>query len=282
MDCWLPTHPALPEPGCPRQPLLHLNRTSSEPAQRIGQTFKRDHRASTVGASNCAPLPFIPPNPQIVTPQGTDATVCSAVPVQRDRRSMSRRPGQNGRLEKRGDSFSFLFYRDIPGTNKRQRVRRALKATTKVAAKQEAQRIIDGEGVNTAAHLDTSRGPVVTFGIAAELWKSQQLHANGKHSSKRTMGCELEKHVLPHLKDILLQEITYPVVRGLIQAWKKEELGNKSMRNLFGIVRAIYNFYLDETAQRGQTIMLPWQVKWLNLLPRWKSMHRALRQNRWR
>src|SRR6266853_1612561 len=97
-----------------------------------------------------------------------------AVPVQRDRRSMSRRPGQNGMVEKRGGSFSFLFYRDVPGTTKRQRVRRALKATTMVAAKQEAQRLMDAEGVNNAAHLEASRGPVVTFGIAAELWKSQQ------------------------------------------------------------------------------------------------------------
>ena len=194
-------------------------------------------------------------------------TLVAAVPVQRDRRSMSRRPGQNGRIEKRGDSFSFLFYQDVPGTTKRQRVRRALKATTMVAAKQEAQRIIDAEGVNTAAHLEASRGPVVTFDMAAELWKFQQLQANGKHSSKRTMGCELNKHVLPHLKDTPIQDITYPVIRGLVRTWKKEGLGNKSMRNLFGIVRAVYNFYLDETLQHGKTTMLPWLIKWSKLEP---------------
>ncbi len=180
---------------------------------------------------------------------------------------MSRRPGQSGMVVKRGGSFSFLYYRDTPGTTKRQRVRRPLQATTMVAARQEAQRLIDAEGVNNAAHLEASRGPVVTFGVAAELWKSQQLHANGKHSSKRTMGCELEKHVLPLLKDTSVQEITYPVIRGLIQAWKKEGLGNKSMRNLFGIVRAIYNFYLDETAQHGKTTMLPWLIKWSKVEP---------------
>src|SRR5579884_1929575 len=57
-------------------------------------------------------------------------TLVAAVPVQRDRRSMSRRPGQNGRIEKRGDSFSLLFYQDVPGTTRRQRVRRTLRATT--------------------------------------------------------------------------------------------------------------------------------------------------------
>ena len=180
---------------------------------------------------------------------------------------MSRRPGQSGRIEKRGGSFSLLFYRDVPGSTKRQRVRRTLQATTMVAAKQEAQRILDAEEVNTATHLEASRGPVVTFGVAAELWKSQQLHANGKHSSKRTMGCELNKHVLPLLKDTPIQDITYPVIRGLVRAWKEEGLGNKSMRNLFGIVRAVYNFYLDETLQHGKTTMLPWLIKWSKVEP---------------
>jgi integrase len=180
---------------------------------------------------------------------------------------MSRRPGQSGRVEKRGSSFSLLFYRDIPGTTKRQRVRRTLQATSMVAAQQEARKILDADGVNTAAHLEASRGPVVTFGMAAELWKSQQLHANGKHSSKRTMGCELEKHVLPLLKDTPIQDITYPVVRALVRSWKKKDLSNKSMRNLFGIVRAVYNFYLDETLQRGKTTMLPWLIKWSKVEP---------------
>jgi len=224
--------------------------------QDADRTRAKSSRASQIGVlETLTPLPDVP-----------DAGTLVAA-VQRDRRSMSRRPGQNGRIEKRGGSFSFLFYRDVPGTTKRERVRRTLQATTMVAAKQEAQRIIDAEGVNTAAHLEASRGPIVTFGIAAELWKSQQLQANGKHSSKRTMGCELTKHVLPHLKDTAIEDITYPVIRGLVRAWKKEGLGNKSMRNLFGIVRAVYNFYLDETLQHGKTTMLPWLIKWSKVEP---------------
>lgn len=226
--------------------------------QDADRTWPKSSRAFQIELSE----PFTP------LPDAPDTgTLVAAVPVQRDRRSMSRRPGQSGRLEKRGNSFSFLYYQDIPGSTKRQRVRRTLKATTMVAAKQEAQQILDAEGVNTAAHLEASRSPVVTFGIAAELWKSQQLQANGKHSSKRTMGCELEKHVLPHLKDTPVQEITYPVIRGLIRTWKREGLGYKSMRNLFGIVRAVYNFYLDETAQHGKTTMLPWLIRWSKVEP---------------
>jgi len=39
------------------------------------------------------------------------------------------------------------------------------------------------------------------------------------------------------------------------------------MRNLFGIVRAVYNFYLDETLQHGKTTMLPWLIKWSKVEP---------------
>jgi hypothetical protein len=119
---------------------------------------------------------IVRPEPSIHRREGASAaTVPPAVAVQRDRRSMSRRAGQAGQLQKRGDSFSFLFYRDVPGSTKRQRVRRTLKATTMVAAKQEAQRIIDSEGVNTSAHLEASRAPVVTFGMAAALWNQQRI-----------------------------------------------------------------------------------------------------------
>ena len=97
--------------------------------QDADRTRAKSSRASQIGVlETLTPLPDVP-----------DAGTLVAA-VQRDRRSMSRRPGQNGRIEKRGGSFSFLFYRDVPGTTKRERVRRTLQATTMVAAKQEAQR----------------------------------------------------------------------------------------------------------------------------------------------
>ena len=151
---------------------------------------------------------------------------------------MSQRPEQSGRIEKRCGSFSLLFYRDVPGSTKRQRVRRTLQATTMVAAKQEAQCIPDAKAANTTAHLEASRGPVVTFGVAGELWKSQQLHANGNHSSKRSMGCELDKHVLPHLKDTPIQRDHKPVYPKIGPGLKESRLGHqvhaKSFRHRAG------------------------------------------------
>jgi integrase len=73
-----------------------------------------------------------------------------------------------------------------------------------------------------------------------------------------------------------LEEITYPIVRSLIQTWQREGLSRKSIKNLFGIVRAIYNFQLDEMAQCGKPVVSPWLVKWKKVAPP-KTVHRELR-----
>jgi integrase len=81
------------------------------------------------------------------------------------------------------------------------------------------------------------------------------------------MSCQLNKHILPHLKDTPLEELTYPVLRALIQMWQREDLSRKSIKNLFGVVRAIYNFQLDEMAQSGKPSLSPWLVKWKKVAP---------------
>jgi integrase len=103
--------------------------------------------------------------------------------------------------------------------------------------------------------------------LSAGAWKDHHLLVNKKRSSQRSMSCELNKHILPHLKQIPLEDITYPMIRDLIQRWQKEGLSRKSIKNLFGIVRAIYNFQFDEMAQSGKPIVSPWLVKWKKVAP---------------
>ena len=125
-----------------------------------------------------------------------------------------------------------------------------------------AVEVIEEKGSNDASHLARSQSPVVTFGLAARGWMDHHLIVNKKRSSQRRMSCELNKHILPHLKDTPLEEITYSIVRSLIQTWRKEDLSRKSIKNLFGIVRATYNFRFDEMAQSGKPMVSPWLVKW--------------------
>jgi integrase len=136
-------------------------------------------------------------------------------------------------------------------------------------------RLIEDEGINDASHLALSQSPVLTFGLAARGWKNLHLAVNKKRSSQRSMSCELNKHILPHLENTPLEEITYPLVRGLIQTWQREGLSRKSIKNLFGILRAIYNFQFDEMAQHGKPIVSPWLVKWKKVAPP-KTVQREL------
>ena len=132
---------------------------------------------------------------------------------------------------------------------------------TRPQAERWLAQFIERQGINSAAHLERSRTPIVSFGHAATAWKERHLTVNKKPSSQRSMSCELRNHVLLLLQNTPLEDVNYPTIRELIAAWQKKGLSTKSTKNLFGIVRAIYNFYLDEQAQRGTTILQPWLIK---------------------
>jgi integrase len=200
------------------------------------------------------------------------------VPSQRDGRSMNRRPGQRGTVNAVGGNHVGRYWADEPGSTKR--VRRAvilgrLKEMTKSQAARKLIEHIEREGVNSPAHLARSQSLIATFGEAAELWRQRQLIDCGKSSSNSSMGCELRKHVLPLLKDKLIEDVNnYPLVRECIQIWREEEredgkigYGRHTIRNFFGHIRAVYNFYRDETAQHGKPAVVEWFVKWKKVAP---------------
>ena len=146
---------------------------------------------------------------------------------------------------------------------------------TRSEAKRWLSGYIDEQGVNSSAHLARSQSPNVSFGDAAELWRQRQLIACGKPSSRSSMGCELRKHVVPLLKETPLDEVNdYSLIRDLIATWQEEEREDgevgysyKYIKNLFGHIRAVYNFYRDETAQKGKPKIGEWFVKWERVAP---------------
>ena len=182
---------------------------------------------------------------------------------------MSRRSGQSGSVCIRGSQYIGRYRVDVPGQLMRARrtvIIGNISQITKPQAERWLAKFIEEQGINQASHLARSQSPVVTFGLSARGWRERHLIVNGKRSSQRSMSCELNRHILPHLKDTPLEEITYPAVRELVQVWQDENLSRKSIKNLFGIMRAIYNFQLDEMAQSGRPV-LPWLVKWKKVAP---------------
>lgn len=88
-----------------------------------------------------------------------------------------------------------------------------------------------------------------------------------KHHLGGAWLASLTRHILPRLEDTLLEEIGYPTLRNLVAAWRKRGLSRKSIKNLFAIVRAVYNFYRDETAQKGKPAIEAWFIKWEKIAP---------------
>lgn len=216
---------------------------------------------------------------QILRPALKAAKVSTvAVPGQRDRRTMSRRRGQRGNVRIVGEKYIGRYWADVPSSSKR--VRKAVEIgsiheMTWSEAKRWLANHIEEQGVNSAAHLSRSQSSAVTLGDAAELWRQRQLIACGKASSQSSMGCELRKHVVPLLNHVPLEEVNdYSLIRDLIATWEEEERGDgevgysyKSMKNFFGHIRAVYNFYRDETAQKGKPKIGEWFVKWKRVAP---------------
>ncbi len=66
--------------------------------------------------------------------------------------------------------------------------------------------------------------------------------------------------------------------------WQRAGLARKSVRNLFGIVRAIYDFQLDEMAQSRKPVLSPWLVKWRKVAPQkpCNKRRRTSRLRKWR
>jgi integrase len=191
---------------------------------------------------------------------------------------MSRRRGQRGGTQVVGEKYIGRYWADVPGSTKRVRKAVEIGSIHKMTLS-EAQRWlanhIEEQGVNSEAHLARSQSSAVTFGDAAELWRQRQLIACGKPSSQSSMGCELRKHVVPLLKDVPLEEVNdYSLIRELIATWQEAEREDgeigysyKYIKNLFGHVRAVYNFYRDETALKGKPRIGEWFVKWKRVAP---------------
>jgi len=184
---------------------------------------------------------------------------------------MSRRRGQRPRCRVVGDKYVGRYRIDIPGSTKQVK-KAVIVGTIREMTKSEADRkllqLIEREGVNAATHLERSRMPEVSFGDAARSWRDGHLKINKKPASMKSMGCELRKHVLPFLENTAFEGVnSYAAIRGAVRKWQNKGLSTKSIENLFIIVRAVYNFRLDEMAERGTTTLAPWIVKWKKIKP---------------
>ena len=155
---------------------------------------------------------FFPDCPEKTTPttaplppSTNHATIWPATPekpARIGRKSMSRRSGQNGSIQKDGKWYVVRYWKDVPGQEKRVRVRAKIcpiSGPGKLSVSErerKAKEIIAASGVDTKEYFDRvvtqSKATVVTFRQQVEAWLAGMRNRRSKPVAPSTLsGCRI-------------------------------------------------------------------------------------------
>ena len=205
--------------------------------------FPSDSNAFTSSSSQTAPLP----------PGAAADILTPATPAKRKRgKSLSRRTGQNGHVEKSGRWFVLRFWKDIPGQEQRALVRERIcpisgpGRLSKAKLKERAKEIIEASGADSVEYfkevVKEDRG--VTFREQSEIWLKETQQRKRKpigQSYAVTIQGALDKWILPTIGYLPLTGIDNLSVRSLIEKMSrslKPRAVNKCMEHVKQVVKS--------------------------------------------
>lgn len=172
---------------------------------------------------------------------------------------MSRRRGQSGHVEQRGDVFYVRFWTDVRGAEQRHRACVRLctvqDGLTKSERERRARDVIQASGADTEARFREVSGANLgtTFRQQAEVWLD---HARNRKRNpvKPVTAYNWERHVEkwlnPELGDKNLADIGNSALRQLVAHLAAEKLLPKSILNIVAIVKAVVASAVDEEGEQ--------------------------------
>jgi integrase len=185
-------------------------------------------------------------------------TVINATPEKRTgRKSMSRRSGQNGCIQKDGNWYVVRFWKDVAGQQKRQRVRERICPVSgpgKLSAserKHKAKQLVEASGADTVEHFEkvvrSNHG--ITFREQAEIWLEQMKDRKRKPVAPATLEnwerC-LRNWLNPNIGDIPLDSVGNLALRNLGATMVKGGLGPSAIRSYTNTVKMVVASAVDE------------------------------------
>src|SRR5690242_1729162 len=191
-------------------------------------------------------------------------TVATATPDKRTgRKSMSRRSGQNGSIQKDGKWYVVRYWKDVEGQQKRQRLRAKIcpiSGPGKLSASERertAKEIIVASGVDTQEYFDKvvlkSKDACVTFREQAATWLDSMRNRKRKPvapSTLATWAYALEKWINVNIGDFPLDSINNAALKSLVNKMNEGGLSPKSISNYAQIVKMVMKSVRDEKGQR--------------------------------
>jgi integrase len=190
-----------------------------------------------------------------VTLQSLNATVPAATPAKRKRgKSLSRRTGQDGHIEKSGRWFVVRFWKDIPGQDRRIHVRERIcpisgpGLLSKSERKRKAREIIQVSGADSPEYFKqvVKQDSGVTFREQSETWLEQLQKRKRKpirQSYAATIRGALDKWILPEIGNLPLVNVDNLSVKPLIEkmsaAGRSPRTVNKYIEHVKQVVESL-------------------------------------------
>jgi integrase len=176
--------------------------------------------------------------------------VDAATPAKRRGKSMSRRTGQNGHVEKSGKWWVVRWWMDVQGKEEREHKRAKIcpvvgpGSLSESARKRRAREIIAGSGADTEEHFKriVRQADVTTFRVQSAIWLESVKSRKRKPVANATIesweGC-LRNWLIPEIKDLPVCEVNNAVLKRLVATMAEGGLAPKSINTYAQVVKMV-------------------------------------------
>ena len=179
-------------------------------------------------------------------------TLAPAAPAKRKRgKSLSRRTGQNGYIEKSGRWYVVRFWKDVAGQEKREHARERIcpisgpGSLSRSKRKRRAKEIIQASGADSAEYFAAVVKPNptgVTFREQSEIWLEQGQNRKrnpiGKNYAGTIQGA-LDKWILPVIGGVPLGSVDNLAVKPLVDKMCASRLSARTVNKYVEFVQQI-------------------------------------------
>ena len=181
----------------------------------------------------------------------SDTKVFSATPVKRRGKSMSRRTGQRGHIERSGRWWVVRWWMDVPAQEKRRHIRERVcpisgpGSLSKSERQRRAREIVVASGADTEEYFKKvvkKKGGGITFREQAKRWLNHVQNRRRKPVALSTLelweGC-LNNWINPNIGDLPLSEVNNAVLKSLVAKMVEGGLSPKSIDNYSQVVKMV-------------------------------------------
>ena len=179
-------------------------------------------------------------------------TLAPAAPAKRKRgKSLSRRTGQNGYIEKSGRWYVVRFWKDVAGQEKREHARERIcpisgpGSLSRSKRKRRAKEIIQASGADSAEYFAAVVKPNptgVTFREQSEIWLEQGQNRKRNPIGKNYVGTiqgALDKWILPVIGGVPLGSVDNLAVKPLVDKMCASRLSARTVNKYVEFVEQI-------------------------------------------